>query len=469
MKSEEPLQSGSDGAASLVSRFEQMLLHNESYYFDLDECEDMLEFYLDRNDTQSALQVIQHAKELFPDSTITMLREAQILAGNGKTSEAIKILKKLEILEEGNEEIHITLATIYSQLRKHELALGHYQKALELVDEDQMIDIYLDIALEFENMSDHLSAIETLKKSLALFPDHEIMLYEIAFCYDAIGKTEEGIKYLQSLIDEDPYNFVAWHILGNFYMGQGKFKEAIQAYDYCLAIEPDYLAGHVNKASAYVEMEEYAAAIEAFKEIDTKELPDASVFCFIAECYEKLGLYDEATDHYWESLSIDDTFIDAYIGLAIVSKLKNEHQDALDWMQKALSYSPGNAEIQIQVADCLYRAGYDFEAMSMYKVILEKDQSNTTAWIELSDILAESHNLEDALDLLAEGAKKNPECEMFALRKVAYLHREGDRSACFDYAKEIIKQGFRDWDALFAYYPALELDPEFTQIIECRN
>ena len=68
-------------ADGLVNRYEQMLANNESYYFDVDQFEEIIDYYCEDSKFYKALAVIEYAYTLFPENTTIMLREAQILAG----------------------------------------------------------------------------------------------------------------------------------------------------------------------------------------------------------------------------------------------------------------------------------------------------------------------------------------------------------------------------------------------------
>jgi len=97
-----------------VSRFEQMLKRKERYYFDRDDLEDIVEFYINVNHHQKALKAIHFAEGQFPDTTFFTLRKSQLLSANGQYDEALRLLNDLEIFEPGNPEIFVTRGSIYA-------------------------------------------------------------------------------------------------------------------------------------------------------------------------------------------------------------------------------------------------------------------------------------------------------------------------------------------------------------------
>ena len=87
-----------DFTEELVNKYEQMLTNNESYYFDIDEFEEIIDFYCDQNRFNKAIKVIEYAYSLFPDNTSRLLRESQILSAMGHLNRALAKLKMLEDL-----------------------------------------------------------------------------------------------------------------------------------------------------------------------------------------------------------------------------------------------------------------------------------------------------------------------------------------------------------------------------------
>ena len=94
-------------AMDLVHRFEQMISSNDSYYFDIDQFEEIIDFYCENNQFPLALRAIEYGYNLFPENMTLMLREAQILTGMGHLTRALKLLKKLEKIEASDQIEHV--------------------------------------------------------------------------------------------------------------------------------------------------------------------------------------------------------------------------------------------------------------------------------------------------------------------------------------------------------------------------
>jgi len=443
-------------AEQLVHRYEQMLAQNESWYFDIDQLEEIIDFYLDDNKFNDALKVIEYGYTLFPENSSLMLREAQILAGTGQLSRSLRCLKTLERFEPQNEEVLLTMASIYSQLREHQKAIALYRKALEFGGEEYEEEINLEIALEYENMDRFDKAIETLQEALTRNPDNETLLYELAYCFEAMDRFQECIGYYKSFIDRHPFSFPAWYNLGNAYQKMEKLEEAIEAYDYCLAIQHDFTPAYYNKAHALFKQEKFHETIQVLEESYLVEPPQAPVYCHIGECFEKLGEYDKALFYYRKSLSVDEQFADAYLGLGMVMDLQGRTSESLSYIEKAVKLEPENADYALFMVEMLKKLEHYDDALDLTTSLIERFPDNEDVWIDHADIHFCNGDLQIALEMIQEGWQKIPNSAVIGYRKVAYLLESGKQAEAEDLLARLYANEPEGAVELAEYYPRIK-------------
>ena len=73
-----------DEEAFLVEKFENMLSNGSLLFFDVDEFENLIEYYSIRNNIDTAFTVINMAKNQHPTSAAFMLKEAELLTFSNK-------------------------------------------------------------------------------------------------------------------------------------------------------------------------------------------------------------------------------------------------------------------------------------------------------------------------------------------------------------------------------------------------
>jgi len=65
-------------------------------------------------------------------------------------------------------------------------------------------------------------------------------LQKISFWAEFTEKLEDCVQLHLKLTNEDPYSTLAWFNLGACYQGLKKYEDAIDAYQYCVAIDEKF-------------------------------------------------------------------------------------------------------------------------------------------------------------------------------------------------------------------------------------
>ncbi|MDZ4823041.1 MAG: tetratricopeptide repeat protein [Flavobacteriales bacterium] len=454
-------------AFDLVRKYEDMLSKNESYYFDTDQFEDIIDYYCDNNKFSQALKVIQYAYTLFPEHAVMLLREAQLLAGMGSLGKALTKLRILERLEPQNDEVYMTMGSIYSQLREHKKAIVLYNKALQYCDEEFSDEVYMEIALEYENMDRFDKAIEILSNALAKNPENESLLYELAYCYDVTDRAEESVSYYKAFIDKYPFSFPAWYNVGNALQKLERMQEAIEAYDYAIAIQEDFVPAYINKAHSLFKMGKYREAIQVFEETYTFEQPQSPVYCYIGECFEKMGEPDKAIFYYRKSLATDDLYPGAYVGLGIVLIQQGQLEEALNYHRYATELDPENVDYHLFYVDALQKLDRHDDAQAIMELLVTKHADNEDVWLDYSDIFFRKNEFEKAIQYLNEGWQKNPQSVALGFRKVAYLVAAGKQNEADELLLRMMMHDPEGSWELGQYYPTIKDNSLFIDL--CRQ
>ena len=111
--------------------------------------------------------------------------------------------------------------------------------------------------------------------------------------------------------------------LGNAYLKNGNFNEALKEYQTSLKLRPGYAYAEYNLACALL----------------------------------KKGLLDEAITHYRKALEINPDFENAHNNLGEALRLKGEYVQALAHLHRALELKPDDAEAENNLANTLFQQG----------------------------------------------------------------------------------------------------------------
>lgn len=439
----------------LIKRFEQMIQNNESYYFDVEQFEAIIDEYQSTLSYQKAIKALEYAYTLFPDNTSLILKEVQLLAGIGQLSKALSRLKVLEKFEPNNDEMLLTMAAVYSQLREHVKAIQYYQRALECCNEEEIDDIYLEVALEYENLERYDKAIDILKKAIRRSPENETLLYELAFCFDLAGLPAVCATFFQQFIDEHPYSFAAWYNMGNALQKLDKAEDAIEAYDYCLAIQHDFAPAYYNKAHALFKLERYQDALDVLEESYTIEPPQAPIYCHVGECFEKLGDYDKAMFYYNKSIQSDEYWADAYLGIGVVMDLQEKHMESLPFLDKAIALEPKNPDYALYKIEVLIKLKFFAEAQEIGEKLVKEFADNPDTWISLADVHYRSGDAQRALEIINEASLIHLGNSDVGYRRVVYLFETGHQVPAEELLQFLMSQDRQPLEDLEEYFPQI--------------
>lgn len=441
-----------DNTHEYISRYEKMLEKNDEYFFDVEQFELIIDHYLDRNELKKASQVLGYARSQHPTSVELLFCESNILIGAGKLNKALQVLDAMESLHPFNDEIYLTKASIHSQLRNYDLAIRNYKKALEFAEEE-LDDIHVDLAFEYENLEALTKAIFHLKEALKINPENEAALYELAYCFDLAENMSGAATFFQRFLDDNPYSYVGWYSLGNAFAKQGLLEKGIDAFEFCIAINDGFSSAWFGKAKAHVDLGQLDKAIESYQETLEMEGAQAVTFSLIGECYEKLDQVDLALEYYSRALEQDPEWVDAWIGTGVVKQVQGKLSESINYLQKAIELEPNNDSARTLLARVYVKARNDEAAMVMYETVHQTAPENLEAWLEHSDLLLQAGIHEAAINKLEEGARVHLNDTRYRYRMVSYLLQAGRTNEALLMLGELISTDAKDQHLLFEHFP----------------
>ncbi len=457
---------GEPALQGLVEKFETMVEHSEQAFFDVDELEGLIEHYLEQKSIRKAHAVARYARQLYPTNLALKLKHAQICIVSGQGVKAVPLLKELLDIEPLNEEVLITLGSVYSQMSEHKLAIDCFKRALVFADRETKREIRIDIALEFENLGSWHEAIRNLHAALEEDAMNETAVYELAFCYERTEQFKQAALFYEQFLEKQPYSFAAWYSMGNALQQCGRYTRAIDAYDFAIAIESAFGPAYHQKAEALVAMERYQDALHTYEETLSFEEPSPSTRCYMGECLERIGDLDRAEEYYRESLKLDPQFADAFVGLGILSDMRGRLSTACSYFEQALKIEPKHADYHLLLATCLKKREEHDRAEEIYTKGLLLDIQHEELWLERVDNLQLAVRHEDALLVIDDGLAALQNAPKLSYRRFISQYALGQHKAAFDLLELLLTNHYDQSEILLNFLPALANDARYIERIE---
>lgn len=454
-----------DDQHDCVERYEAMLDRNDRYFFDVEEFELIIEHYLEKNDLRKAKDVLDFAYQQHPGAQDLLFCEAHLMMSMGRLNRALSVLDAIGRMEPLNEEVHLHKASIHSQLRNYRKAVEHYKRALELAEEGQD-DILLDLAFEYENLEQIDHAMDCLKRALAINPDNEAALYELAYCFEQQDAHQAAVVYFREFTDENPYAFVAWYNLGNSLARLDRLEESNEALDLCLAIEERFTSAAFSKARNLLVLGDYQGAVDTYQGTIEHDGPQAITFSYIGECYEKMERYEQALIHYDQAIALDPNWVDAWIGRGVVKDMQERRLEAVKDLEVAVRLAPELGDAWFFYATALSRAERFEEALTAYERLNTLEPESLEGWLDHSDLLMHLKGPSAAWRKLREAEMVHKLKGRYRYRMVSYLLQDGLMQQGLLELEEALMADHAGHTELLEHFPAAAQMPQVIHLLE---
>jgi tetratricopeptide (TPR) repeat protein len=453
---------------STVKRFEEMRRKRESYFFDVDALQRMIEHFIERIEFPKALEVARYGLKLHPGSVLFKVKEAHLFALTGEEDKALQILEEAEAISPYDVDLHLIRGNIYNSLEKYQQAIKCYMQGLSLADGPKD-DIYLSLAIAHQNMADYSKAVDYYYKSLRENPENEIAMEELLVSLEFSGRMEDGISFFNKLIDESPYHYTAWFYLGNLYNKLSLYEKALQCFDYSILIKEDFAPAYLDMAHTLTLLERFDEAIAKYKTAFEYCQPDAYIYYNIGECYEQLEIYDEARTYYKKAVKLNPDLSQGWYGIGITLEGEERWFEAIHYIKKAIELDEMQGDYWYALADCQYKLKNYAEAEVCYQKALDNDPENEEIWLSFADMIAELKRPFEAIEMMNMALTYKPESPELLYRLVCYLYMAGFIQEAYQQLDIALSVNYGQHEIIFELLPALANDRNIINRISNNN
>lgn len=374
----------------LILRFEEMIEENQNYYFDTDEMEEIIGYYLDVGDLDFAEKALGYARLLHSNLLIFKIKELELLLELNKLKRSSILIKEIKSYDIEHLDFTLAEAKYWSLKKQHKIAIKFYKKALESGEEEDYI--YHCLGNEHLFIGEVGKALYYFKAALELNIEDNIAFYLCLECFNEIHLYKESIEFLKQIIDYSPYKYEAWHELGMQYLKLKNYKEAVKAFDYALVIKPDSITSIMQMGLCYEKLNYLKKAIKKYKEALEYEDTTAYTYLKIAQVYDESKEYFKALKYYLQSIHEDPQLDLAWIGASEVYEKIGNLEEALHYATRAFDLDSINIEYRKKIAHLNIQLGYIEEALQHYEIILNIESGkflNSYVYTELLILLGQ--------------------------------------------------------------------------------
>ena len=396
----------------LLTRYEEMLLGDRTYYFEATELTDIAEYYAMQGCSEQAEAALDYALRLHPENLDALIFKARARLINGQPTEARRILDS--IADQGDREVMFLRAELLLASLQQTQAEALLRTLIE--EESYEADTYADIIdLLVDNGQTDMANL-WIDEAINRYPNHRTINESAAFSHAQQERFDDAITLYNQLLDTDPYSTFYWEELGKIYFQLEEYDKAIEAFEYVIAINGDecYYALYAA-ANCYFNIGNYDRAEEYYHTIHEHYPETVDPLFHMGMCRVNKGDDDQALDYFSQALTTtlegSEEQAQIYSQMSLIFSRKGQHSKAVTYTDEALKICPENTELSIMKGHDLLCQGCYEESTKFFLDALDRDTGNVERSLFLIGVSMLENGHSEMSHYILQLLKGNPAIE----------------------------------------------------------
>jgi len=391
-----PYRQEHEDIRELLRQYDNLKSGRSHSFINEESFERIIDHFDDMDDLTMAIEAAETGIEQYPFSASLLVKKADLLIATRKYGKALTLLDQAEILDSTDIDIYILRTDAYLALDQQDKAVKLLEEAIDQFEGEDRLNLLFELADVYDDYEEFDKIFDCLKMILEYDPNNEEALYKICFWTDFTGRNEESIRLHLLIIDEYPYNELAWFNLAAAYQGLKLFEKSIDAYKYALVINEKFDYAYRNMADAYIRLRMYKDAIESLEKVIELARPEDVIYEAIGHCYDKLKNYAQARFFYRKASHLNSE--DAKLFFKIAGTYSNEKNwsQSVKYLELALRLNRNNPEFNLAIGEALMHLDRTKEAIQYFTNVVQMRPRNAGGWEALIRCLYDAGFLEEA-------------------------------------------------------------------------
>lgn len=410
---------------ALLQQFENLKAGKPNSFIEEDSFERIIDHFDEKEQLNLALEAASYGIEQYPYSATLLLKRADILIAQKEYKEALYVLDEAELLDRRDSNLFILKTDAYLALDMQQKAAEVLEAAIEEFEGDEKLDLLFELADVYDDYENFDKVFDCLKTILEQDGNNEEALYKICFWTDFTGRNEEGIRLHQQIIEEYPFNELAWFNLAAAYQGLKLYEKAIDAYEYAIAIDEKFDFALRNMGDAYIRLRKYKEAIEVLEKVLELARPEDVIYEAIGHCYDKMGNFAQARFNYKKASHLNNEDTQLHYKIACTYMNESNWDSAIKNLEIALRIHRLQPEYNLAMGQCYMELDKLDDAITYFGNVVRVRPKNMNGWTELLKCLYKAEMLEEAMEYANFAFEQTDGKPIFLFYKSAFLYAMG--------------------------------------------
>ncbi len=410
---------------TLLARFSNLELGLSDSYLEEDDFELIIEHFENDEKYQKVIEATELALQRFPHSATFYLMRAKAFIALGFFNDALNTLKISVLIDADNYSYYVLLIDAQLGLHLDDEAHKTFAEALVLFEGEEKVNMLFDMADVFDDYQEFEKVFDCMVEILKIDGNEEEALYKICFWTDYTGRNEESIRLHQQIIEEHPFNELAWFNLGAAYQGLKLHEKAIEAYEYAVAIDDKFDYAYRNMGDAFLRIRKYQKAIESLQKVLELSAPETVLYEAIGHCWFKLGNYSQARLSYRNALQLSPDDVQLLYKVATTYMQENSWKTAVKYLHKAALNNKVQPEVNLALGQCYMELEEFDESITFLGTVVRLRPRSTSGWVELLRCMHKAGYYEEGLEYAGFAMEQTEKRSMFQYFNALFLFEIG--------------------------------------------
>ncbi len=249
---------------------------------------------------------------------------------------------------------------------------------------------------------------------------------EKALAHHTAGEFAEAEAIYRALIEKDPGDADALHLLGALIAQKGDGLAALSFIDRAIGVDPGCADFHNNKGLILANLGRPGEAIAAHAEAVRLRPDFAEAYNNLGNALLKKGAISEAVAAYRQTIALRPDYANAHSNLGVALQRQRKVEEAIAAYRMAVHHQPDHSEAHSNLGVALRETGLMEEAIEEYRTAIRCDNECIDAYVNLGAALHDTGKEEEAISLFTRAIELNPQHAPAHYNLALPLLRKGD-------------------------------------------
>jgi len=313
-------------------------------------------------------------------------------------------------------------------------------------------------------------------------PNNVDALHLIGVLAHQVGKNDEAAELISKAVAINP-NFAEAHSnLGLALMELGRLDNASTHFRRAIEIKPDFAEAHYNFGNALKGLGKPSAAVSSYKKAIKFKPGYALAYTNLGNVLRDLGNTDEAITNYRVTLSITPNFAEAHNNLGNALRDASQLDEAVTSYRQAISLSPQFAEAHSNLGNAYKELGRFEDAVTSYRQAItispgfaEAHRNLGNAYEDLGEIEGAIASYRKAISIapdfaeaycnLGNASKRLDQLENAIVHYQRAIDIKPDYAEAYYNLGTVLMENGQVDEAIYHYLKALDITPEYPEVL----